>query len=251
MRDHSNGFRTAVEPARPLAATIEPLPVLLLRRGQVATRSLGALLSDPRLELMTTNELTTEWMALGQRVAATIVATEGDPLGALGYAVTGGITGPLVMLVNRRHRLDHAELIAAGATGCLTLPLTPTDVDRVVPMLRAHATSSRVDCTLRLILDPIGRTVRYHEKSIRLSQREFAVLHCLSSQRGRPVAAWKLLTYVWGDAPAAARSRQIVDVYIFQLRRKLERLGLSDPIATVRGYGYALVDVARELAAHS
>ena len=81
---------------------------------------------------------------------------------------------------------------------------------------------------------------------MRLSQREFAVLHRLSGHHGRPVSAEDLLTSVWGDAPTIERTRQILDVYIFQLRKKLERLGLSGAVSTVRGFGYALVEVTRD-----
>jgi len=228
------------------AAPLEPLPVLLVRRGAVAMRLLTALNDDPRFELFATNELNSEWISFAQRVAGVFVATESDPLSALGYVVTAGVTGPLVMLITRKHRSDGKDLIAAGATACITMPATKAELNKVEPLLRSHVTSSRIDATLRLLLDPIARTVRFHDKSVSLSQREFAVLHALSTHCGRPVSAEALLTSVWGDARSAERTRQILDVYIFQLRKKLERVGLGGAVATVRGFGYALVEVTRE-----
>jgi DNA-binding response OmpR family regulator len=91
--------------------------------------------------------------------------------------------------------------------------------------------------------------VRYHDKSIHLTQREFAVLHCLSSHNGRPVCAEDLLTFVWGEANPQDRSRQILEVYIHQLRQKLERLGLKGAVSTVRGFGYVLAHVSGEASA--
>ena len=217
---------------------IEPFPVLLLRRGRVAMRLLRRLYEDRRVEILSTDELTAEWTALAQRVAGTVVATEGDPLNALGYAITGGVKGPLIVATTKLHRGDSPHLLQAGAALCLLMPLTTADVDRMIPFLHSAAGASRIDATLRLFLDPISRMARYRDREIRLSPREFAVLYCLSSRHGQPVAAEELLTFVWGGASDG--SRQILDVYVFQLRRKLARLGLRGAIATVRGYGYTL-----------
>jgi len=219
---------------------IDPLPVLLLRRGRVSLRALDALSADARLELFPVAELSADAVALARRVAAVLVATNGDPLDALTYVVTAGITAPIVVALNATHRKDAADALAAGATACITMPVKRGDVDKVVKELVAGTAASRVDSTLRLLLDPIGRIARFQERSVRLSQREFALLHSLSSRRGRPVPADELLRDVWGEAD---QTRSILDVYIFALRKKLDRLGLHGAIATVRGYGYALVQV--------
>lgn len=244
MSSIADRFPSPAHPAMPRRHAAEPdaLPVLLLRRGPVPMRALTALHDDLRLELFVANELTPEWISFAERVAGTIVVTEEDPLSALGYAVTSGMKGPIVLVMAKRYKADCSDLIAAGAAACATMPISTKDIDRIVPLLTSHA-HTRIDSTLRLLLDPIGRTVRYHAKSARLSQREFAVLHCLSSHRGRPVSAEELLRSVWGDAPIGERTRQILDVYICQVRKKLEELGLKGAIATVRGFGYALVQV--------
>jgi DNA-binding response OmpR family regulator len=208
-------------------------------------RELAALHSDLRLELFVTEELTPDWISFARRVAGTIVATQGDPLSALGYAITAAMSGPIIVAMARRYHMDCSDLISAGAIACVTMPIARPDVDRMLPLLMTHA-PARMDGTLRLLLDPISRVVRFRERSVRLSQREFAVLHCLSSHGGRPVSAEELLTDVWGggEAKSAERSRQILDVYIFQLRKKLEQLGLHGAISTVRAFGYALSHVA-------
>lgn len=243
-----NSARAALSPRE--VELVEPVPLLLLRRGPVPMRGLAALHADQRVELFVAEELTPDWISFAKRVAGTLVATEDDPLSALGYAVTAGMTGPLIVAMAKRYKADCHDLIAAGAIACVTMPIAKTDVDRMIPLLMKHAGPARMDGTLRLLLDPIGRVVRYRERSVRLSQREFAVLHCLSSHHGRPVSAEELLTYVWADAKSGERSRQILDVYIFQLRKKLERLGLRGAISTVRAFGYALVQVAGENGAH-
>lgn len=219
--------------------------MLLVRRGPIASRSLAAAHRDPRLELFVVEELSAEWISFSQRVAGTIVATDGDPLRALGWVVTAGFNGPLVMAINKRYQRETADLMDAGAIACVGMPITSDDVSKLIPVLLKHAALARIDTTLRLLLDPIGRVIRYRNRSVLLSQREFAVLHCLSSHRGRPARAEELLKVVWQKR---SRSRQILDVYIHQLRKKLEHIGLDGAIATVRGFGYALVQVTQERA---
>jgi DNA-binding response OmpR family regulator len=227
-------------------ARANPLSILLVRRGPVGMRLLGAVQDDPRLELIVTAELTPDWVSVAQRVTAVLVATMEEPLGALLYALTAGVNVPIIVATGGQHRLECDTTVSAGATACLLMPIHRPDVDKIVKMLMSRAAATRVDSTLRLLLDPVARTARYHEHIVRLSQREFAVLHCLSNRSGQPVPADELLTYVWGDKQGTERSRQIVDVYVFQLRKKLERLGLKGAIATVRGFGYALVPVATD-----
>ena len=225
-------------------AIADPLPVLLLRHGHVNMGDLDALYEDRRFELFVTNRLTPDWMSFAQRVAGTIVVTDADPMSALLYAVTGGVKGTIVLMFGKRYGVECRDFIAAGAAACITTPITTSDLDRIVPVLTANATLTRVDKTLGLLLDPITQTVRYREQCVRLTQREFAVLQCLSSYQGRPVAAHKVVTYVWGDRVSSDGSRNLLDVYVFQLRKKLERVGLRGVITTVRGLGYALTQVS-------
>lgn len=215
------------------------MPVLVLRNGGASRRALAALENDPRVELLQAREPTPNWVALGQRVAGTLVVAERDPMRALTFAVTAGLRAPLVVAMQKRYKSQARDLLAAGASACVTLPLSAAHVTRLVKLLHAGQSVATMDGTLRLLLDPITRVVRYRNKPVQLSQREFTVLHCLSSRRGKPVSAEDVLRYVWAD-DRSERSRQILDVYICHLRRKLARVGLKGAITTLRGYGYTL-----------
>ena len=223
----------------------DPVPVLVVRRGPLSLRALGALEHDPRVELFVADALTPDWLSFAHRVAGIIAVTGTDPFSALGYVVTAEVPCPIIIAMSRRHRGDAVDLIAAGAATVVTTPLREADVDRMLPILARHAAPARIDGGLRLLFDPISRVVRYRDKVARLSLREFALLHCLSEQRGRPVPAEAIMTYVWGDTEVGD-GRKILDVYVFQLRRKLRTLGLPDAISTVRGFGYSLAAGAGE-----
>lgn len=221
-------------------ADSRPVPLLVLRHGPVAAKHLDALRAKPGVELIEPAGWSPDAVALARRVSATLVTTMADPLGALAYAVTAGVTGPILMGVSSRHRGERAVLLQAGALGAYTLPLDTCHVEAILALVDPRPRTAHTDTTLRLTLDPIARVARFRERSVRLSQREFAVLHCLSSRSGKPVGAEQLLREVWGDDLAPGRPRQILDVYVCQLRKKLDTLGITNAIATVRRYGYAL-----------
>jgi two-component system, OmpR family, response regulator len=220
---------------------LDPLPVLVVRRGPLSMRGLAALEQDPRVELYVADELTPDWLSFSKRVAAILMVTGDDPFSALSYAVTAGVRCPIIIAMSKRFRTETTELLAAGAALCITTPITRADVEALIPVLALHSAPARMDGTLRLLLDPISRVARYRNKVAKLSLRQFALLHCLSAQHGRPVPAEELMTYVWGDAKVEDGSRKILDVYIFQLRKKLKHIGLEGAISTVRGFGYTLV----------
>lgn len=217
-----------------------PVPLLVLRHGPVAARHLDGLRANPGVELIEPAGWSPDAVGLARRVSATFVASMSDPLAALAYAVTAGVSGTIVMGVAPRFRGEHAALREAGALGVYTLPLGAGQVDSLLALLDPHPRTAQTDTTLRLTLDPISRVARFRARSVRLSQREFAVLHCLSARGGKPVAADELLREVWGNDVAPGRPRQILDVYICLLRKKLDSLGIVNGIATVRSYGYAL-----------
>lgn len=93
---------------------------------------------------------------------------------------------------------------------------------------------------LRLLLDPIARVVWFRGRAVTLTPREFSLLHALTANTGRPVSSDELRRHVWGSAPTRGTSRQLLPLYVFQLRQKLSQLGLQDALTTVRDYGYAL-----------
>jgi two-component system, OmpR family, KDP operon response regulator KdpE len=71
-----------------------------------------------------------------------------------------------------------------------------------------------------IYLDPLKRSVTKRGEAIRLTRKEFDILHCLMSRAGRVVTYAKLLTAVWG-----ADCREEVEylrTFVRQLRKKIE-----------------------------
>ena len=86
------------------------------------------------------------------------------------------------------------------------------------------------------MVDPVARAVSWAGRAVELSPREFALLHALASRPDTALTKDELLRVVWGDEAAA--SRNVVEVYVGYLRRKLDAVGGTDVVRTVRGHGY-------------
>ena len=93
-------------------------------------------------------------------------------------------------------------------------------------------------CWEDLVIDFAGRRMTLEGNEVPVTAREWGVLECLASRRGRLVEREQLLEEVWGAAtPSASDS---LDVILSRLRRKLgPRVG---PVAirTVRGRGFVM-----------
>jgi DNA-binding response OmpR family regulator len=71
---------------------------------------------------------------------------------------------------------------------------------------------------------------------VELTPTEFRLLASLARHPNQVLSHDQLLEMAWGDS--ANRSRQQVKLYIGYLRRKLANAADTDPIETVRGFGY-------------
>lgn len=218
-----------------------PEPLLVVTRGAFDMEQLSAVCADPRVELFTAPDLSREWLGFAERVSALVIATEGDPWDALVYATSAAVNAPIVIAMPAARKADKKELIAAGASGVLLLPADSDDVDLLLRVTQPRALPSIVNPVLRLLLDPIGLTARYQSKSVHLTHREFAMLHVLNENFGKPVSVQHIFDYVWGDRPdQSASSQQAVATWAYEVRRKLKKLGLTKSLVNVRKFGYTL-----------
>ncbi len=90
-----------------------------------------------------------------------------------------------------------------------------------------------------LIVDNTGKRVLLHGAEVKLSPKEYELLHLLASEPGRVFSNEEILQAVWAGRQWA--TAQDVKQYIYFIRKKLE----TDPenprfIITVRGFGYKL-----------
>jgi DNA-binding response OmpR family regulator len=89
-----------------------------------------------------------------------------------------------------------------------------------------------------LTVNPDSREVRRGEREIELTNREFELLEYLAHNQKLVVSRERLLEEVWGYDPTDETNT--IDVFISNLRRKLEADGEERLLHTKRGAGYVL-----------
>ncbi|SHK92663.1 DNA-binding response regulator, OmpR family, contains REC and winged-helix (wHTH) domain [Pseudonocardia thermophila] len=166
--------------------------------------------------------------------------------GLSGYRVVeemraAGVDTPVLLVSAKDGEFDQADGLDLGADGYLVKPFAfVVLVAQLKALLRRRDQAlGRTGQRVRLgplVVDPVSRSVSWKGESIELSPREFALLHALASRPDTAVAKDDLLRMVWGDEQAA--SRNVVEVYVGYVRRKLDAVGAGHLLKTVRGYGY-------------
>ena len=151
-----------------------------------------------------------------------------------------GVTTPVLMLTARGAVRDRIQGLDAGADDYLPKPF---DLDELLARLRAlHRRSSYDDQEVvevgDLVVDAGSRRVRRGDTEIELSTREFDILHLLAANAGRVVSRFTILDEVW-DGETDLRSN-VIDVYLANIRSKIDKPFGTSTITTVRGAGYRL-----------
>ncbi|MGQ9549662.1 MAG: response regulator transcription factor [Roseiflexus sp.] len=153
----------------------------------------------------------------------------------------------IIMLTARSEEGDRVAGLRIGADDYVIKPFSPRElVARIEAVLRRRRSlSSMIDTTLRfahLRIDPDRREVYAGEEAIDLTATEFDVLLALARRHGRVLSREQILDLVWGDNFYG--TDRVVDVYVGQVRRKLETIAGVPLIQTVRGVGYKFIDAA-------
>jgi DNA-binding response OmpR family regulator len=148
---------------------------------------------------------------------------------------------PVIMLTARGEETDRIVGLDMGADDYVTKPFSPREViSRVRAVLRRIETGPASSGPLvygDLELDVDRRELRIREAPVRLTRKEFDLLHFLASHPGVTFSRTQLLEDVWDfawDGDSAT-----VTVHVRRLREKIE----ADPaspahLVTVWGIGY-------------
>jgi DNA-binding response OmpR family regulator len=147
---------------------------------------------------------------------------------------------PILVLTARDALESRVEGLDSGADDYL---IKPFERDELLARLRAlmrrrppRGSAYLVVGDLRL--NPDTHEVFRAERRLDLTTREFELLEHLMRNERLVVSRQALLDEVWGYHPFAETNT--VDVFVSNLRRKLEAGGESRLLHTVRGAGYVL-----------
>ena len=151
-----------------------------------------------------------------------------------------GYEAPIIMLTARGSIPDRVDGLDAGADDYLVKPFALAELLARLRALarRSGPMRSTVLASGDLHLDPARHEVSRAGMPVDLTPREFALLEELMRRAGEVVSRNELLEHVW-DMNFEHRSN-VIDVYVRQLREKIDRPFGTDSLRTVRGVGYQL-----------
>jgi DNA-binding response OmpR family regulator len=154
-----------------------------------------------------------------------------------------GIDTPILMLTARDTVQDKVSGLRSGADDYMTKPFAFEELlARIEVLMRRKGGEIKLDLReLRmadLMLNGETHEVRRGDVTIELTPKEFALLECFLRMPGKVLSRTRILEQVWGYS--ADPLTNVVDVYIRQLRRKIDDEFDLKLLKTVRGFGYKM-----------
>jgi len=135
-------------------------------------------------------------------------------------------TAPILMLSARNTERDKVIALDSGIDDYIVKPYGVQEL-----LARVRAALRRPDSTAKpevpatfesgdLKIDFDRRIVLVRGKRVKLTPKEFEILHLLVTNQGKPIRHQMMLRSIWG--PGYCGETQYLRVFIRQLRRKLE-----------------------------
>jgi DNA-binding response OmpR family regulator len=151
-----------------------------------------------------------------------------------------GVWTPILMLTARAGEHDEARALDAGADDFLSKPFSYVVLLARLRALLRRGGSERpaVLSAGDLRLDPATHRVTRGEVEVALSPRQFALLEYFLRHAGEVLPKSRILEHVWDFAFEG--DPNIVEVYIRQLRLRVDEPFGRSALRTVRGAGYRL-----------
>jgi len=147
---------------------------------------------------------------------------------------------PILMLTARDALEARVAGLDAGADDYLVKPFERQELlARLRALLRRRPPRGAAPLVCGdLQLNPDTHEVERGERKVELTQREFELLEYLMRNERIVISRQRLLDEVWGYDPFSTTNT--IEVFVSNLRRKLEAGGEPRLLHTIRGAGYVL-----------
>jgi DNA-binding response OmpR family regulator len=147
---------------------------------------------------------------------------------------------PILMLTARDALDSRVEGLDVGADDYLVKPFERQELlARMRALLRRKPPRGMAPLRVAdLTLNPDTHEVSRGDRALDLTQREFELLEYLMRNERHVISRQRLLDEVWGYDPFSITNT--IEVFVSNLRRKLEAGGEPRLLHTVRGAGYVL-----------
>lgn len=154
-----------------------------------------------------------------------------------------GLEVPIVLLSVHGELADRLAAFAAGADDYLVKPVAPLEIEARLKAIQRRARRSSEAGVMRagdIAVNEVKYRALRGDRVLALPKLEFQMLCELIRNKNGVVTRGMFYRNVWGYAADPATN--VVESYMRRLRAHLNAPGEPDPIATIRGVGYMLVD---------
>jgi DNA-binding response OmpR family regulator len=153
---------------------------------------------------------------------------------------TENIHTPILMLTAKSQLDDKVKGFDVGADDYLTKPFAFEELLARIRALsrRPQQTTNKILTISDLTIDTTNYQVKRGTREIRLSSKEYSLLECLVRHAGQILNKDQLIQYVWSYESDILPNT--VEVYIRNLRQKIDQPFKKKLIQTIRGFGYKI-----------
>jgi len=154
-----------------------------------------------------------------------------------------GVKVPILMLTAKDEIQDRVKGLDCGADDYLTKPFAISELlARIRSLLRRRSDAKSASLAVAdLIVNTDTREVLRQGRAIHLTPKEYAILEFLLYNKNRVVSRLSIAEHVWGDTMDMSMTN-FVDVHVKNLRKKIDTVGATNVVQTVRGLGYMIKD---------
>jgi two-component system copper resistance phosphate regulon response regulator CusR len=145
---------------------------------------------------------------------------------------------PVLMLTARDSLEDKVIGLERGADDYLVKPFALREVvARIKALTRRHLVNrTSVVVAGPISLDTGARQLAVFDNQVRLTAKEYAILEYFMLNQRRLITREQVIEHVWNFEFEGGRN--LIEVYIGRLRKKIVDAGAGDPFTTLRGAGY-------------
>ncbi|WP_077857253.1 response regulator transcription factor [Clostridium sp. BL-8] len=149
---------------------------------------------------------------------------------------------PIIIVTSRDSEVDELMSMNLGADDFITKPYnTEILLARITNILKRTYGNIKTSSILNyrdFNLNLSNATIIYKDNSLELTKNEVKILSFLINNKGNIVKRDSLMEYLWKADFFVDDST--LNVNINRLRKKLEEIGIENPIETRRGMGYIM-----------
>ena len=222
------------------------MPILIVEDDVSLARALQKILQDNGYEVDVVHS-GTDGLSWAESGYYDVVVLDVMLPGMDGFEVArqlrrAGVSTPVLLLTARDAVPDKITGLDSGADDYMTKPFSPAEL---MAHLRA-LTRRQGDVVFETItagdltLDLESMVLTCGDASISLSQKEFAIARILLGSPGAVVSKEALISRAWG--PDSTASGNNAEAYISFLRKKIDHIGSTARIETIRSVGYRFAE---------